>query len=297
MTEIIKALLAVSVLLFPIASMLGVGLSFTFRQIVQPLRYPDRVFRALVANFILVPLLALGISRLLALDPPLTSGMALVGMAAGAPFLLKLTRAANADVSLSATLLLLLMPLTVIYMPLVVPLAVADASVSAAGIAAPLILTLLLPLIIGHAVDSTLPRLAARLRPIAGRTSSVALFMLIASTLALNGPLFRDLVGTGAIIAAVLLTAGGFGMGYLISSPGFNRRAVMGLGAGQRNIAAALVAASQGFDNPKTLIMVILFSVIDLMVLFPIALILRRRAPSSVGEPEKSVSREDLQPR
>ncbi len=86
-------------------------------------------------------------------------------------------------------------------------------------------------------------------------------------------------------------------MGYLISSPGFNRRAVMGLGAGQRNIAAALVAASQGFDNPKTLIMVILFSVIDLMVLFPIALILRRRAPSSVGEPEKSVSREDLQPR
>lgn len=297
MTEIIKALLAVSVLLFPIASMLGVGLSFTFRQIVQPLRYPDRVFRALVANFILVPLLALGISRLLALDPPLASGMALVGMAAGAPFLLKLTRAANADVSLSATLLLLLMPLTVIYMPLVVPLAVADASVSAAGIATPLILTLLLPLIIGHAVDSTLPRLAARLRLIAGRTSSVALFMLIASTLALNGPLFRDLVGTGAIIAAVLLTAGGFGMGYLISSPGFNRRAVMGLGAGQRNIAAALVAASQGFDNPKTLVMVVLFSVIDLMVLFPIALILRRRAPSSVGEPEKSVSREDLQPR
>lgn len=89
---------AISVLLFPIASMLAVGLSFTFRQILGPLRYPDSVFRALVANFILVPLLALGISRLLALDPSLAAGMALVGSAAGAPFLLKLTRVANADV-------------------------------------------------------------------------------------------------------------------------------------------------------------------------------------------------------
>lgn len=280
MTELIRSLLDISVLLFPIASMLAVGLSFTFRELAGPLRYPDRVFRALVANFILVPLLAVGISRLLALDPSLAAGMALVGTAAGAPFLLKLTQAANADVSLSASLLVLLMPLTVIYMPFVVPLLIADASVSAIGIAVPLTLTLLLPLIVGHLVDSTLPRLAARLRPIAGTTSSIALLVLIVATLALNGPLFRDLLGTGAITAAFLLTAGGFGMGYLISSPGFNRRAVMGLGAGQRNLAAALVVASQDFDDPQTLVMVVLYSVVVLMVLFPIALILRRRSPS-----------------
>ena len=86
-------------------------------------------------------------------------------------------------------------------------------------------------------------------------------------------------------------------MGCLISSPGFSRRAVMGLGAGQRNIAAALVVASQDFDNPKTLVMVVLFSVVDLMVLFPIALILRRRAPLSKGESKGPVSRGDLQMR
>jgi BASS family bile acid:Na+ symporter len=285
MTEIIKPLQAISVLLFPVASMLAVGLSFTFRQLAGPLRYPDRVFRALVANFILVPLLALGISRLLALDPSLAAGMVLVGMAAGAPFLLKLTQAANADVGLSASLLVLLMPLTVIYMPFVVPLVVADASVRALGIAVPLILTLLLPMVIGHTMDSFLPRLAARLRPIAGTTSSIALVVLIASTLVLNAPLFRDLLGTGAIAATVLLTAGGFGVGYLISSPGFNRRVVMGLGAGQRNIAAALVVASQDFDDPRTLVMVVLFSVVDLMVLFPIALILRRRSPTRPPPP------------
>lgn len=287
MTELIKSLLAISVLLFPITSMLAVGLSFTFRHIVRPLRYPDRVFRALVANFILVPLLALGISRLLALDPSLAAGIALVGAAAGAPFLLKLTQVANADVSLGASLLVLLMPLTVIYMPLTVPLVVADASVNAIGIAVPLILTLLVPLIIGHTVDSFMPRLAARLLPIARTTSSISLLILIASTMALNGPLFRDLLGTGAVTAAILLTAGAFGMGYLISSPGFNRRAVMGLGAGQRNIAAALIVASQDFGDPKTLVMVVLFSVVDLAVLFPIALILRRRSPAPPKPPSE----------
>lgn len=285
MTQLIKSLLSVSVLLFPIASMLAVGLSYTFRQIVAPLRHPDRVFRALVANFILVPLLALGISRLLALDPSLAAGMVLVGAAAGAPFLLKLTQVADADVGLGASLLVLLMPLTVIYMPLVVPLLVADASVSARDIALPLILTLLLPLAVGHAVDSILPRVAAVMRPIARKTSSIALLVLIASTLALNGPLFRNLLGTGAVTAAVTLTAGAFGIGYLISSPGFNRRAVMGLGAGQRNIGAALVVASLDFNDPNTLVMVVLFSVIDLMVLFPIAWVLRRRSPARLRPP------------
>jgi len=270
---------AVSVLVFPIASMLAIGLSFTLRQIVGPLRHLHRVFRALVANFVLVPLLALGISRLLALDPPLAAGLMLVGTAAGAPFLIKLTKSANADTGLSATLLVLLMPVTVLYMPLVVPLVVADASVSAMSIALPLIATLLLPLAVGLVLDSVVPTLAARLGPIAAKASSVALLVLIASTLVLNAPLFRDLLGTGAITAAVLLTAGGFGVGYLLSGSGFDRRTVMGLGAGQRNIAAALVVASQGFDDPNTLIMVVLFSLIDLMVLFPIAWMLRRRSP------------------
>jgi BASS family bile acid:Na+ symporter len=183
------------------------------------------------------------------------------------------------------------MPVTVVYMPLVVPLVVADASVSAMSIAVPLILTLLLPLVVGLVVDSVLPSLAARLRPVAVKTSTIALLVLIASTLVLNGPLFRDLLGTGAISAAVLLTAGGFGMGYLLSSPGFDRRAVMGLGAGQRNIAAALVVASRDFDDPNTLVMVVLFSIVDLIVLFPIAWVLRRRSPRRLPPPTHEGSR------
>ncbi len=225
MKDLFELLLAISVLAFPIASMLGVGLSYTLPQIVGPLRHPDRVFRALVANFVLVPLLAFGITRMLRLEPALAAGVMLVGTAAGAPFLIKLTQAANADTRLGATLLVLLMPLTVVYMPLAIPWVGADASVNAMGIAVPLLSTLLLPLVVGLVVQAVSPRLAARLRPLAITISSAALVVLIASTLVVNVPVFKDLLGTGAIAAAILLTLGSFVCGYLISSQGFNRRA------------------------------------------------------------------------
>jgi BASS family bile acid:Na+ symporter len=275
MTGLFSSLLAISALLFPIASMLGVGLSYTLGELAPPLRQPDRVFRALVANFVLVPLLAFGISRLLSLDASLTAGLMLVGTAAGAPFLIKLTAAANADIALSAALLVLLLPITVVYMPVVVPLVVPDVTVTMAKIAAPLILTLLLPLAAGLVIRFLLPRAAKRLQPFLGMASTLALVALVASTVVVNarvfGGLFRSGIGFAAVAAAVLLVAGGFGAGFLLSSSGFNRRTVMGLGAGQRNIAAALVVASQDFDDPKTLVMVVHFSLIDRMVLFPIA--------------------------
>jgi BASS family bile acid:Na+ symporter len=283
--EAFKSLLATSVLVFPVASMLSVGLGHSLRELAGPLRHPERIFRALVANFVLVPLLAFGISRLLSLDPAFAAGLMLIGTAAGAPFLIKLTRAANADPALGATLVVLVMPVTVVYMPFVIPLVVADASVSATAIAVPLFLTLILPLIVGLAIDAVLPRWAARVQPVATKTSSIALLVLIASTVVVDARLLVGLLGTGAIAAAVLLVVGAFGVGYLIASPGGGRRTVMGLGTAQRNIAAAMVVATQDFDDPNVLVMVVVVSVIDLVVLFPIAWVLRRRSMRRTARP------------
>lgn len=271
------ALLSISVIVFPVASMLAVGLSFTLREIAGPLRHPHRVFRALVANFVLVPLLASGIVRLLGLAPPFAAGLMLVATAAGASFLLRLTLAARRDPALGATLVVLLMPVTVIYMPLVIPLVVADASVTASAIVVPLLLTLILPLIIGLAIDAARPRWAARMRPVVGKIASVALIALVCSTMVVNAPVFWNLVGTGAISAAVLLIAGAFAIGYLLATPGGGRRAVLGLGTAQRNIAAAMVVAANDFEVRNVLVMVVVVSVLDLLVLFPIAWMLRRR--------------------
>ena len=53
---------ALTGLLFVVSSMLGTGLSLTVAQIVQPLKNVRLVILALLANFVLVPLLAFGIT-------------------------------------------------------------------------------------------------------------------------------------------------------------------------------------------------------------------------------------------
>ena len=59
---------------------------------------------------------------------------------------------------------------------------------------------------------------------------------------------------TGAVVAGVLLILGAFAVGYLLSRR--ERRAVLGLGTAQRNVAAAMVIASRDFTDPDVLVMV-----------------------------------------
>lgn len=275
-------LVDISVLVFAVSSMLSVGLGHTLVQILGPLRHPRGVVRTLAANFVLVPLLALLILQVLPLERPLAIGLLLLAAAAGAPFLLKLTQAADADLPLSATLLVLLLPVTIVYMPLVVPLILPEARVSAGAIAIPLVLTMLLPLTAGLAIRAQAEHGAMRLLPILGPVSTIALGVLIAAIAISNLPGIVGLLGTGAIAAAVLLFAGALAIGYALGGPRRGAREVLGLGTGQRNIAAATVVATQAIDHPDTVAMIVASSLVGFAVLFSAAAIMRRRKAGEV---------------
>ena len=79
-----------STLVFAVTSMLSVGFTYTLKEIIDPLRNVRGVLVALLANFVLVPLLAYVVTRLLTLEPSMEIGLILVSTAAGAPFLIKL---------------------------------------------------------------------------------------------------------------------------------------------------------------------------------------------------------------
>src|SRR6188508_38062 len=108
---------SIAIIVFAVSSMMSVGLAYRLGQIVAPLRKARAVFRALVANFVLVPLLAVGIERVIPMAPPLALGLFLYAGSAGAPFLIRLASAARSDLALSAALLVLLVPVTVIFLP------------------------------------------------------------------------------------------------------------------------------------------------------------------------------------
>lgn len=290
MTAALVRTASIAITVFAVCSMLSVGLAYRLGTILRPLGEVRAAFRALVANFVLVPLLGIGIERLIPIDPPLALGLFLLAGAAGAPFLIKLGSAAKSDLALCATLLLLLIPVTVVFLPFYVPLTMLHPSLRSLSyvpssilvIGLPLLSTLILPMFVGFAVRAVAPGWAARIVPISGKIATVALVLIFVSTFTSNFHELLRVFMNGAIVAGVLLIAGSFAIGFLITSR--ERSAVLGLGTAQRNIAGAMVIASRDFSNPDILVMITATSLAGLLLLFAIASLLSRRTPE-IGPP------------
>src|SRR6476646_128042 len=130
MTEILTNITRLFVLLFLVSSMSAIGLGLTLSQIVAPLRNVKLVVLAVIANFIIAPLLAVGIGRLLRLEEPFALGLLLLGLAAGAPVMPKIVGVAKGDLALSVGLMVLLMVGTTICLPIALPMLVKGVQVN-----------------------------------------------------------------------------------------------------------------------------------------------------------------------
>ena len=173
------------------------------------------VVLALVANFVAVPMLAFGILQVIDLDTAYAIGLVLAASAAGAPMIIKFTQIATGDVAFSAGLLVLLIVVSIGYMPLVVPLLAPGSGIGAWAIAAPLVLTMLVPLCLGLLAQRLAPA-AGRILPILRVVTNASLLTLVVLTFALNFSTVLGVVGTGAITASLLFIAGAFGIGWAL---------------------------------------------------------------------------------
>ncbi len=272
----LSTFLDIAVIGFAVSSMFSVGITYTWRQIVGPLANVRLLVLALVANFIIVPAWALLIAAVLDLDQPYEVGLLLVAAAAGAPFLVKLVTLSDGDIAFSASLLVLLLPATVVYMPLVVPLIVPDAEIDALAIATPLVLTNLVPLAIGVVLLTLLPAMAKRARPLLRPITTVTLIALVVLTIVANASQLVDVVGERAILAAFALIVGAFILGFALGAPDHHRDEIA-LATAQRNIAAATVVATQAIGNADTLVTVVVTSTVSMAVLFPLTPQLKKR--------------------
>src|SRR5215467_13032869 len=276
--ELLSKAVPIAMLAFVISSMLAVGVSLTVSQIVAPLRNGKLVSLALLANFVLMPLGALAIARLLRLDEALGIGLLLLGAAAGAPFLPLLAQIAKSNLAFAVGLMVLLMVVTVGYLPVVLPLLLPGVAVNPMEIAKSLVLLMLLPLAIALGVKAKLPSVAARLKPGLGKVSTVSLVLVIVFLTAFNIRSVLAVFGTGGILAGLLFLAVGYGVGWLLGGPGADTRRVLGLGTAQRNIAAALVVAGQSFKDPNVVVMVVVVAIVGLLLLIPLSRALSKRS-------------------
>jgi bile acid:Na+ symporter, BASS family len=275
--ELLSKAATVAMLSFVVTSMLAMGSGLTVSQISAPLRNARLVALALLANFVLMPLVALALTKVLWLDEHFGVGLLLLGCAGGAPFLPKLAELAKGNLAFAVGAMVLLMVVTVGYLPIVLPLLLPGITVDPWNIARSLVLLMLLPLAAGLALKMRYEDLARRVKPVLDLISNISLILLVLLITAANIEKVLQVFGTRGILAGLLFIALGFGIGWLLGGSDGDTRRVMALGTSQRNIAAALVVASQSFSDPKVVVMVIVVAIVGLIILMPLSRALANR--------------------
>jgi predicted Na+-dependent transporter len=224
-----------TVVLFVVSSMLSIGLAARWTEIIAPMRRPSWILRALVANFVLAPVVALAVVSVLPLEPGYEQGLLLLAFAAGVPLLPKLAEAGRADVASATPLMVILMAVSVVAMPLALPLLVKGMHVNPWRIAAPLVILMLAPLVLGMVWRRFAPQTGATLLPAVTRTSNIGFVAAVVLICGTNFAALAGVLGSGAMGTAVLFVVLLFAVGWAVGEPNPPARRLLGFASGARN--------------------------------------------------------------
>lgn len=279
-TEFFSAVAGISGLLFIVTSMLAMGMSLTMPQIIAPLKNGRLVALALLANFVLAPAVAYVIVLVIPLEQSLQTGLVVLSLSAGAPFLPKLVQGAKGNIAFGVGLMVLLMVVTIFYLPILLPLLLPGASINPGDIAKSLIVLMLIPLAIGLLLRSHSAEVADHWGPLMNKVSSISVLILLVVALGLNVSNILNLIGSNGLLALLLFIAASLIIGLLLGGRDPAIHSAMGLGTAQRNVSAAILVSVQNFSGSDTLPFVLVAAILMLLILLPAAKILSRRSES-----------------
>jgi bile acid:Na+ symporter, BASS family len=268
MTELLPILLKVTVIIFMAGNLLELGLRLDLKKAMTGLRDLRFVTLSLLWAFVLCPALAYLLGIALPLTEPYAMGLLLLGLAPCAPLLPGMVDKAHGDVNYAASFMLLASAGTVVYMPIAVPLLVKGLSVSAWTVAQPMLFLVMIPLLVGIAVQRWRPATASFLQPWVKKITGVDTLLMLLVVVVMYGMGFVGAIGTWAILAQVLFYTLTIVASYALAfgvAP--RRKSVMTLGLSTRNCGAALapLLVAKGVA-PEATVMVTLG--IPMMVLF-----------------------------
>jgi BASS family bile acid:Na+ symporter len=250
------------VLLFTVSNLAAMGLQVRMPEVAAALRSKKALALIFVWGWVVGPAFGYLLTRVLPLEEPYVVVILLTSLAPCAPFLQQMVSKARGDMGFAGALIPLVAVGTVVLMPLVAPLLIAGLTISAWTLAKPLLLTILLPLLVGAAMRYYADTVATRIFPAVKRTALISTLATIVWCLALYGKAMLDTAGSLALLSMTLFMVG---MGLVTYRVGFGltqaQRSVMALGMGTRNIAAVLAGAlAIPNADPRIVTMVVMWT-------------------------------------
>jgi BASS family bile acid:Na+ symporter len=277
MNSHVHLLIEIFMYAFILSTLFGAGLSLGIWDIIEPIKNARSVIKILLANYIVIPLIAFVLSVLLNADPGLRTGLMIISCCAGADFIPKLIMIARGSIGHAVGFMFLLMVATSILAPIILPLAVPGISVDPVAIAKPLVVMMLLPLVLGLIIKTIKPKFADMLEPQMKKVSSVSIIVTGVLFLSVQYNLFISAYGTGVFNLTGLYTIAALVLGFIIGGKKRNDRIIFTIGCGARNMAAGILIASASFPDPRVLTTILIGALMQFSLLFLTAFLFGRQ--------------------
>jgi BASS family bile acid:Na+ symporter len=280
----------VLVMVMLIEMMVAIGLGVTFVELAGVARNWRLVGRAALANYLLVPAATVGLLIWFRpADPTVPAGFLILAVCPGAPFGPPCTAIAGGNVATSVGFMVFLAGSSVIAAPLLLtlllPLMMENNSLPMDGIqiGVTLLVTQLIPLCAGLLLRFWQPGLAERLRKPANLLSVGLSLATVGLILVVQWDALTEIRFQGWIGMAVLLIVS-CAFGWLLGGPGKDNRKAMTLTTALRNVGVGLVIATAAFANTAAVSAVVVYGLFEIAGSLLLALWWARQAPATATD-------------
>lgn len=230
--------------------MFGMGTTLNLKDFALVLKRPTDVLIGAFAQFFIMPGLAFVLAQAFNLDPALTAGVVLVGTCPGGTSSNVITFMSKGDIALSVTMTSVSTVLSPILTPFITYMIIGQKiSFDPVGMFFSIVQIVILPICLGLAVKSFLPKLAATATDYLPAVSSIAISLIIAGVIGAS----RDMIlqTSGLILLVVILhNCCGYALGFAIarfSGMSWKKAVALSIEVGMQNSGLATGLAKAHF--------------------------------------------------
>jgi BASS family bile acid:Na+ symporter len=248
----------------------AVGLGVPLAELTRVARDGRLVARALLANYLVVPAVAVGLLLLFRAHPMVAAGFLILASCPGAPFGPPITAIARGDLTVAAALMVILAGSSAVAAPLLLRLLLPWVSggdslpIDPARIGGTLLLVQLVPLGVGLAVHQWFPSLAARLRGPANLVGRVLGLLAVGSILVAH---FRMMMAIRPVAFAGMLALliASLASGWFAGGPDPGGRKAVALATSLRNVGVGLVIATGSFPGTPAASAALAYGIVEII--------------------------------
>lgn len=256
--------------------MMTVGIGVSLGDVLKVARDWKLLLRAAIANYLFVPLLAVGLLIFFHPKAMVTVGILVAVICPGAPFGPPLTAVAKGKVVTAVGLMTVLAASSAIIAPLLLRVLLPIVSVPGDLMLNPLkvinalMVSQFIPLCFGMLLRRFNPEWTTRWKNAFTRVSTLLNIWLLVLVLVVQFNMLRQIRFSG-ILGILALVGATLAVGWLMGGPGGDQRKTMAITTSTRNVGVALVIVAGSFPGTAAVTAAIAFAIFQIVAVILVA--------------------------